>query len=196
MTGPLDRPSQGALENRKASDLVRPAKDGVRTVRRTVSSMHAAERQLLFAGQQTERKQVIAAINAGLRSQHGARVAAVVSRFADRRAAVAQMIDSGARAAASQQLATEEANELARLALEHASEKRHLKQAALAQLKSVHKAARQSLMQGQRRQRAGLSVQLRSLRSRPDLGRARRSSLPPLRVRISRRRLPGLVHRH
>ena len=45
-------------------------------------------------------------------------MAVVVVRFAGLRAALAQMADPGARAAASQQIALEEAKELARLGVE------------------------------------------------------------------------------
>ena len=99
-------------------------RDAVRSARRTVRSIHAAERDLQTAGLAAESRKALAAANAGLRSLHASRVAAVVARFTHRRAALMHIVDPGARAAASQQIAMEEANELARLAVEHAGEKR------------------------------------------------------------------------
>ena len=84
----------------------------------------------------------------------------------------AQMADPGTRAAASQQIAMEEANELARLAVEHAAEKRRLRQSVLASLGGKHRSARRSLQQRQRHQRAGVAVLLRALRP-PLANRAR-----------------------
>ena len=66
-----------------------------------------------------ERRQALAAVDAGLRSLHASRTAAVASRLADRRVALTQTTDPGAQAAAGQQIAMEESNELARLAAEH-----------------------------------------------------------------------------
>ena len=78
-----------------------------------------------------ERRQAMAAVDAALRLLHTSRVAAIVSKFADRRAALVHMTDAGARVAASQQIALEEANELARLAVEHAAEKRRMRLSVL-----------------------------------------------------------------
>ncbi len=110
-----------------------------------------------------ERRRTLAAVDAGLRSLHASRVAAVVSKYAHRRVALTHMVDAGARAAASQQIAMEEANELARLAVEHAGEKRQARKQVLSGLGGRHRSARRSLRRRQRLQRAGVAVQLRML---------------------------------
>ena len=145
---------------------MRPARDPIRAARRAVGSIHAAELQLLAAAQRAERSQAVRAIDASLAGRHAGNVAAVVARFADRRAALAMMADPSARAAAAQRLAAEEANELARLALEHAAEKRRLRNSVLASIGVVHRAARHAHRQRLRRQRIGIAVQLRALRPR------------------------------
>ena len=75
-------------------------------------------------------------------------------------------IHPGARAAASQQIAIEEANELARLAVEQAADKRQLRRHVLAGLSGRHRGMRRSLRRRQRHQRAGLAVPLLQLRPR------------------------------
>ncbi len=84
------------------------------------------------------------------RDRHASNVALVVAKFVGRRAALSFMPDAGARAAAGQQLAAEEANELVRLTLEHAAEKRQLRKSVAAPLFGVHQAARRALRQSQR----------------------------------------------
>lgn len=170
VTGPLERPSQRAPENRKAAEQARPARDPIRAARRAVGSIHTAEQQLLSAAQREERDRAVRAIDAGLAGRHAGNVAAVVARFADRRAALAMMTDPNVRAAAAQRLAAEEAHELARLALEHAAEKRRLRNSVLASMGVLHRSARRALCQRLRRQRVGIAVQLQALR--PRLGAA------------------------
>jgi hypothetical protein len=95
-------------------------------------------------------------------------VAAVVSRFADRRAALAQIADAGTRAAMNQQIAAEEAIELARLAVEHAAEKRQIRRHVLVTISAKHRELRRRLRQSHRHQRVGLAVQFRPLSSLHD----------------------------
>lgn len=191
VTGALERPSQGAPENRKATnrsviETARSERDALRSLRQTLVSIHAAERQLQAAGQLAERRQAVQAVDAALHSQQASRIAAVIARFAGRRAGVAELADPAARAAAMQQLGSEEANELARLALEHAAEKRQARRAVLASVSGTHRAARRSMQERQRHQRAGFAVQLRAWRPRRNAGR--QSALAKRRASISWRR--------
>ncbi len=172
VTGPLDRPSQQPLETRKAADHIRPARDAIHAARRTVASIHAAELQLLAASQRAERSQAIRAIDAALAARHTSNIAAVIARFADRRTALAQMIDPNARAAAAHQLAAEETAELARLALEHAAEKRQIRKSTLGSMSTRHRATRRNIGQRLRRQRLGIAVQLQTLRPRPMISKS------------------------
>jgi hypothetical protein len=163
VTGPLDRPSQQPLETRKAVDHIRPAGDAIRFARKTVASIHAAELQMLAATQRAARRHALGAVDAMLRDRHASNIALVIARFSSRRAALSLIPDTGARAAAGQQLAAEEANELARLALEHAAEKRQMRKAATTPLRGAHIAARRTLRRRQRHQRAVVAIQLQAL---------------------------------
>jgi hypothetical protein len=158
-------------------------------VRQTLVSIHAAERQLQVASQLAERRQAVQAVDAALQGQHASRIAAVIARFVGRRVALSEMSDPAARSAAMRQLASEEASELARLALEHAAEKRQARRAVLASLGGTHKAARRSLQQNHRHQCAGIAVQLRAWR--PRRGTIRRGGLAKGRASICWRRMPG-----
>jgi hypothetical protein len=163
VTGPLDRPSQQPLETRKAADHIRPRRDAIRFARQTVASIHGAEMQMLAATQRAARRQAVGAADAMLRDRHASNIALVIARFSSRRGALSSMPDAGARAAAGQQLAAEEANELARLALEHAAEKRQMRNAATIPLRGVHSTARRTLRRRQRHQRAVVAIQLQAV---------------------------------
>jgi transposase InsO family protein len=169
-TGPVTdaaaQPSRSILENRKASEHVRPARDAIRFARRTVASIHTAEQDILAASQRAARRQAVKAADAILSARHASNIAAVITKFAGRRAALAQMIDPSARAAAALQLSAEETAELARLALEHAAEKRRLRHTTLATLATAHRPVRRNLRQRQRRQKIGITVQLQALLQR------------------------------
>ena len=168
VTGPLDRPSQQPLETRKAAEHIRPRRDAIRFARKTIASIHTAEQEILSAAQRAARRQAVKAVDASLSDRHASTIALVLAKFAGRRAALSIIVEPGARAAAAaSQLATEETAELARLALEHAAEKRQLRKAATAPLLAAHRSARRSMRQRQRRQRVLIAVQLQALRPRP-----------------------------
>ena len=164
VTGPLDRPSQQPPETRKAADHIRPRRDAIRFARKTVASIHAAELEILSAAQEAARRQAVKAADAALSNRHASSIALVVAKFASRRAALAAIAEPNARAAAAQQLATEETAELARLALQHAAEKRALRQAITAPLVVRHRAERRALRQRLRRQRVVVAVLVRIAR--------------------------------
>lgn len=171
VTGPLDRPSQQPLETRKAADHIRPRRDAIRFARKTVASIHTAELYLLAASQRAERSQAIRAIDVALSVRHASNIAAVITRFAGRRLALTELTDPNARAAAAHQLAAEETAELARLALEHAAEKRRLRKSTLGSMATAHRAVRCTLRQRLRRQRVGIAVQLQALQPRSAVSR-------------------------
>lgn len=148
-----------------------------------MASIHTAELQLLAASQRAERSQAIRAIDAALSARHASNIAAVIARFAGRRVALTELTDPNARAAAAHQLAAEETAELARLALEHAAEKRTLRKATTAPLFAIHRAQRRSLNQSLRRQRMGIAVQLQALRPRSTTSRTH----PRATSRVARR---------
>ena len=179
------QPSRSILENRKASEHVRPARDASRFARRTVASIHSAELEILDAAQRAARRQAVKAADATLSAHHASNVAAVIAKFAGRRAALVQMTDPNARAAAAHQLATEETAELARLALEHAAEKRAHREAATAPLLTRHHAERRVLRQRLRRQRVVVAVQLQMLCPRPAKSNPSASNSSRSRLRLA-----------
>jgi hypothetical protein len=137
--------------------------------RRALVGLHDAEVQLLLACQRAARRAALASIDAGVSSRHAGIIAAVVSRFADRRAGVVTT-DTEARSAALRQIAAEEAQELARLTLEHAAEKRALRSSALLSMAIVHRADRRSLRRRNRRQRIMSAIVLQPVRNRVAVG--------------------------
>ncbi len=120
---------------------------------------------MLIASQHVARRAAMRSIDAALSGRHAGAVAAVVAKFAGRRAALASDEGQG-RAAALQQISTEEAHELARLALEHAAEKRALRKSVLMPLARQQRAARRQLRFSNRRQRMMLAVELEPRRLR------------------------------
>lgn len=80
-----------------------------------------------------------------------------MSRFAERRAGVVAT-DQNERASALRQIAAEEAQELARLVLEHAAQKRALRSSALLSMVTAHRAERRTLRHRNRRQRVVAAV--------------------------------------
>lgn len=125
--------------------------------RRALSSVLAAEMQMLIAAQRAERQRALGALDEALRSKHAVQTSAVVARFGHQRS-VLSLTDPAARAAELHRLASEETAELARLALEHGTEKRRIRALILGDLTPVHRAARQSLRQSQRHQRLGFAI--------------------------------------
>ena len=131
------------------------------------------------------RRQALKSADAALSDRHASTIALVVANFAGRRAALAAIVEPSARAAAAQQLANEETAELARLALQHAAEKRAQRQSITAPLAARHRVERRALRQRLRRQRVVVAVQLQTLRPRPaaarmsnGLGHRRSKALP------------------
>lgn len=139
--------------------------------RKAVLALNDAEMDLLIASQRAARRAAAQAIDAALSARHSSAIAAVVSRFADRRIGLTGMSETQ-RAAALRQLATDEAHELARLALEHASEKRAKRKSALQSMSIADKAARRSLRLRNHRQRIVVAVQ----QQRIDRGEPRSTS--------------------
>ena len=143
---------------------IRPARDAVRFARKTVASIHNAELEILSAAQNAAQQQAVKAADAALSDRHASAIALVIAKFAGRRAALATIAEPGARAAAAHQLAAEETAELARLALEHAAEKRAQRKAVTAPLLARHRAERRTLRQRLWRLRSVVAVLVRAAR--------------------------------
>jgi hypothetical protein len=181
VTGALERPSQGAPENRKAAEDRRPGLDLVRGTRRALTSLAAADMQVLVAAQRDARNRALSALTAALGAAHGSQRASVVALYAARRAAAASISDPVARKAAILSLVQEEAAELARLAVAHAQERRRLTQETLAALGLAHRAARLSHRRASRRTKIVMVIRMTS---------KVRAELPPsARLRHKRHRV-------
>ena len=118
---------------------------------------------ILAATQRAARRQAVTAVDAMLRDRHASNIALVIAKFC--RSARGAVIDDPmrARAAAANNLPPEETAELARLALEHAAEKRQMRNAATIPLRGAHSTARRTLRRRQRHQRAVVAIQLQAL---------------------------------
>ena len=157
VTGPLERPSQRAPENRKADPERRYRQRRQVGASAALLAISAAEMTLLVASQRAARKNALDYIDAALGARHSASIAAVVSRFASQRTTL-DTLDTGARAAAMRRMASDEANELANLALVHAAEKRALKHNAALAVLPAQQAARRALRQSARRHRIVMAI--------------------------------------
>lgn len=145
---------------------------------------------LLVAAQRDERQRALASIDAGLSTRHAAQAAAVIARFAGKRAALSTTIDGPSRAVALQQLAADETAELVRLAVEHVNEKRRQRQTALSALAATHRAARKSLSTRQRHQRIAFALALRSWPPSINPGTHHAVRWRPAKARWASRRRP------
>lgn len=162
MTGPLERPSQGAPENRKAEHRSPHREQRGVSSSAALRLVHRAEMDLLIAAQRAARQSAFRAIDAALGAHNSSAAAAVVHRFAEQRAALAGL-DANARAAALRRISAEEATELARLAITHAAEKRALKGATMQAMGPAQKNARNALRRSSRRQRIVFAVSIRPI---------------------------------
>lgn len=140
--------------------------------RRAVVAVHDAEMALLVASQRAARRAAVQAIDAALSARHGSAIAAIVARYADRRSGISGLSDAE-KAAALRQLAADEAHELARLTLEHAAEKRAMRNVELNTMSAAQKTARRSLRSRNRRQRIVIAVQQQPVESRDQKGSVR-----------------------
>ena len=183
VTGASDRPSRSPLENRTAAEFRQERQSARARGRKAFVALHNAEMDLLVASQRAARHAALRAIDAALSSRHASAIAIVVARFADRRAALAAMSDTE-RNAALRQLAVDEAHELARLALELASEKRAMRKASLLSMAVMHRAARRNLGLRNRRQRISVSVQQGRV-WRPEPFSLRRRAHPKIADKLS-----------
>jgi hypothetical protein len=175
LTGSLERPSQGAQENRKAAnrkdiDTRRSERDAVRSARAALVGLHRAEMQIMVARHGAERRHVVEAARASASALRAATTEAITAKYAER---LARIFDSGdARCAwsARERLKLEEAIEMAQAMLAVGRATAESRRSMLAALRITHRAERGGLAERQRRQRAVLAVLL---------GRLRRASREP-----------------
>lgn len=86
------------------------------------------------------------------------------------------------------QIAAEEAQELARLTLEHAAEKRALRSSALLSMVTAHRADRRNLRQRNRRQRLMAAIVLQPVRNRVAVGTSASRKHVRRNIRLQRQR--------
>lgn len=163
LTGFLERPSQGAPENRKAGhrdirEAKRAERDPVQSARAALRGGHAAERQLLAARHAAERRAVLEAGRAAAGFARDMARRLLAAKYADRLARVFDSGDARAAWAARERLKLEEAIETAHLDLAHARSESDALRSSLSGLRLGQRAERQGMAQRQRRQRAMLGV--------------------------------------
>lgn len=158
MTGSLDRPSQGALENRKAE--LEPA---VR-VRLAWRSVHGAAMALLLARQRSERRRLTLTLSAELAVTDAQERTALRQKYAGRRGGLVQMASAVEREATRTRLAMEEADELALLEAAQRSRRKARRRALKSTMPARHRAERKALQAEQRHQRVLVAIAAPRLR--------------------------------
>lgn len=115
---------------------------------------------MLVAAQRAARDAVVATVEAALSSLHAGAVAGVVTRYADRRAALSPSLDPAVRAAELRRSMADEAAELARLAADHAGHLQRERRRAVGELIPAQQAARRALSARHRHHRIGFALAL------------------------------------
>jgi hypothetical protein len=158
VTGSLERPSQGAPENRKASETRQSDRDPIKGARHALRGLHAAERQVMLARHAAERRQALDAAGAAAASERSTAVQAISAKYADKLVRVFDSGDARSAHAARERLKLEEAIELAGFQLAHGRRAGEARRTVLAGLRITQRSERHGLTLRQRRQRAVLSV--------------------------------------
>jgi hypothetical protein len=164
LTGSLERPSQGAQENRKAADASKTKRDQIKAARSALLSAHRAEQKLVIARHAAERQHVIDASRALAAAHRSSLMAAISSKYAERLARVFDSADAKSAWSARERLKLEEAIEIAQAMLAVGRTTAERRRSTLAALRSTHRAERGGLTERQRRQRAMSAVLLGRLR--------------------------------
>ena len=165
LTGSLERPSQGALENRKAREKRSSNdRDAVSAARKALVGVHRAEMQVMVARHAAERRHILATARGEAAAEQSAIMRAIAAKYSDRLARVFDSGDARSAWAARDRLKLEEAIETAQMSLASAQTSAHGRRAALAGLRITQRAERQGLSVRQRRQRAMLGVILSARR--------------------------------
>ena len=193
LTGFLERPSQGAPENRKAANRKdvenrTSERDAVRSARAALVGLHRAELQIMVARHGAERRHVIEAARASASALRAATTQAITAKYADRLARIFDSGDARSAWAARDRLKLEEAIEMAQASLSMARSGAERRTATLAALRVAHRAERQGLAIRQRRQRATLGVLLNARRPRT-IGHTRSVATAPARSAFRFQRL-------
>lgn len=190
VTGSLERPSQGAPENRKATEAAKAERDQIAAARSALVGTHKAQTVLLLARHAAERRHVLLDARAMAAAHRSTVMSAITAKYADRLARVFDSGDARSAYAARERLKLEEAIEIAQVSLAMSRSSSAARQSRTAALKVTQRSERQGLALQQRRQRAVLAVMLGHLRHR---GRAATRVTPePARVSV---RLPWRQHR-
>lgn len=138
-------------------------RDAVKSARTALRGLHAAERQLLHAGESTATHQALDALAGLQRVARSSGVQAISAKYAARLAAMGAALDHAARAAMRRQLQLEEAQETARFEAEQDREAQQNRQALLKNLATARKSKQRALQQRHRIQRTALAMLLRRL---------------------------------
>jgi hypothetical protein len=155
VTGPLERPSQGAPENRKATNR-KTAIATNRTPSTALRGLHAAERQLLDAAHRAAVADKRAVVSAHFSSLLSSAEQRIIAHVLGRIAAIDPTLSIADRQAAIQRLQAEQEAALARLRQDIGQERRNTLRAALAALSVGHRSRKAALSRRQAAERVGL----------------------------------------
>ncbi len=126
--------------------------------------MHAAERQLLIAGESTATRQALDALAGLQRTARTSGAQAISAKYAARMAALGVAQTKAARDATRQQITLEEAEEMARFNADQDREAQQNRQTLMQGLATARKSKQRALGQRQRLQRTALALMLSRLR--------------------------------
>ena len=191
LTGSLERPSQGALENRKARETRSSNdRDAVSAARKALVGVHRAEMRVMVARHAAERRHILATARGEAAAEQSAIMRAIAAKYSDRLARVFDSGDARSAWAARDRLKLEEAIETNQATLASARSAAHGRRSKLAGLRTTQRAERQGLSVRQRRQRSVLSVHLSGRRRAFGAGSATAVAQPTRAAfRLHRRRL-------
>jgi hypothetical protein len=168
LTGFLERPSQGAQENRKAinrkdADARTTERDQIKASRGALNSAHRAEQKLMLARHAAELRHLIDGARAQAAAYRSSMLAAVTIKYAERLARVFDSGDAKSAWAARERLKLEEAIEIAQLRMTSDRDHGNSLRSLVAALRVSQRGERHGLTLRQRHQRAVLGVLLRRI---------------------------------
>lgn len=155
VAGPLERPSQGAPENRKA-EYRKTAMANSRTPSSALRGVHAAERQLLDAAYRADIANKRATITAHFSSLLSSAEQRIIAHVAGRIGAIDPKMPIAERQTMIERLQAEQEAALARLRQDIGQERRNTLRSVLAVLSAGHRARKSALSRRQAAERVGM----------------------------------------
>lgn len=147
-----------------AADDGKTERDALKGARAVLRGIHAAERQLLSAGESTTTHQALDALAGLQRVARSSGAQAISAKYAARMAALGAAPTKAERDAMRQKIKLEEAEEMARFNADQDREASQNRQTILQGLAAARKSRQRALSQKQRLQQTALALMLSRLR--------------------------------